>query len=336
MQLETSIGKQAPDSTGSPVSVARVQAERSYVGVGELLQRWIEEADEGAWSQITEKIDYTYRHLERILDLLDRGARADPRAGARAAGDGEKKMTDDVVLEVENLWKDYGSFHALSEVSFSVRRGEIYGLLGRNGSGKTTLLRILTGYRFPTAGAVRIDGMDLMARPLPIRRRIGYMPEHPQLYADLTVRGFLRFLAGVHGLSRAEAARRIRDLSGRFSLEAVIDRLAGHCSKGYRARVALAGAVLHEPTLVFLDEPTDGLDPEQRSHTHGLIRDLAEGSTVVLSSHDLDEVARLCSRALVLDRGRVAREGTIEELGGVSGIAEILATTQERQRGEKT
>jgi ABC-2 type transport system ATP-binding protein len=241
-------------------------------------------------------------------------------------------MVDGPVVEVENLWKDYGPLHALAEVTFSIGEGEVFGLLGRNGSGKTTLLRILTGYRLPTTGSVRVAGMDLARKSLAVRQRIGYMPEHPQLYADLTVRGLLRFIANVRGMPRSEREARIDELTSHFALGAVIDRLAGHCSKGYRARISLAAAVLHKPTVVFLDEPTDGLDPEQRHQTHELVRDLAEASTVVLSSHDLDEVGALCSQALVLDRGRVSRLGTIEELGGIAGIADIFRQTHERDR----
>jgi len=238
------------------------------------------------------------------------------------------------VVEVENLWKDYGPLHALADVSFSVGEGEVFGLLGRNGSGKTTLLRILTGYRLPTTGSVRVAGIDLVRKALAVRHRIGYMPEHPQLYADLTVRGLLRFIANVRGMPRSERESRIDELTSHFGLSAVIDRLAGHCSKGYRARISLAAAVLHRPTVVFLDEPTDGLDPEQRHQTHELVRELTERSTVVLSSHDLDEVGVLCSRALVLDRGRVSRLGTIEELGGTAGIGDIFRQTHERDRGQ--
>ena len=245
-------------------------------------------------------------------------------------------MTNGGMVEVENLWKDYGPLHALSDVTFSIGEGEVFGLLGRNGSGKTTLLRILTGYRLPTSGSVRVAGMDLIRQSLAVRRQIGYMPEHPQLYADLTVRGLLRFVANVHGLSRSERESRIEELTSHFGLDAVIDRLAGHCSKGYRARISLAAAVIHKPSVVLLDEPTDGLDPEQRHHTHELVRELAEGSTVVLSSHDLEEVAVLCSRALVLDRGRVSRLGTMEDLGGTAGIAEVFRQTHERGRGQET
>ena len=244
-------------------------------------------------------------------------------------------MTNGAVVEVEGLWKDYGPLHALADVTFEIGKGEVFGLLGRNGSGKTTLLRILTSYRLPTAGSVRVAGMDLIGQSRAVRRRIGYMPEHPQLYADLTVRGLLRFVGNVHGLSRARQKSRIEELATHFGLGAVIDRLAGHCSKGYRARISLAAAVIHEPAVVFLDEPTDGLDPEQRHQTHELVRQLSEGSTVVLSSHDLDEVGALCSRALVLDRGRIAKMGGIDELGGVSGIAEVFRQTHERDKGQE-
>lgn len=236
------------------------------------------------------------------------------------------------MIEADGLWKTYGDLHALAEVSFRVERGESFGLLGRNGSGKTTLLRILTGFRLPSSGRARVAGLDVVRRSLEVRRRIGYVSENPQLYPDLTVRGLLRFVADVRRLSRHERAARIEEAVQRFGLEPVFHRLVAHCSKGYRQRTALALAVLHHPEVVFLDEPTAGLDPEQRHATQQLIRTLAESSSVVLSSHDLGEVGALCSRALVLDRGRVARLGSIGELGGHEGLEAIFRSTRARSR----
>ena len=234
------------------------------------------------------------------------------------------------MIDVQHLWKEYGAVQALADVTFAVHDREVFGLLGRNGSGKTSLLRILTGLRLPTAGSVRVAGVDVIARPRLAQRAIGYMPEDPALYGGLTVRRYLRFVADARGLPRAGREGRIEEVSARFGLGAVIDRLCAHCSKGYRGRVALAAAVLHQPAVLFLDEPGAGLDPEQRVRTHELIRALAADCAVVLSSHDLHEVGALCSRVLILDRGTVARAGTLQELGGVDGVASVFRDTRER------
>jgi len=236
----------------------------------------------------------------------------------------------ETLVEVNGLCKTYGPLAALEDVSFSVRRGEVFGLLGRNGSGKTTLLRILTTYRLPTAGSARIAGLDIVRDALSVRRRIGYMPEHPQLYRDLTVSGYLRLYATLQGIPGRKRDARVREVVERFGLVAVEARLVGHCSKGYRSRIALAAAVMHGPDVIFLDEPTDGLDPEQRARTREEIRGLARTSAVVLSTHDLSEAASVCSRLLVLDRGRVVRVDTVEGFGGPQGILEVFRQTRER------
>lgn len=236
----------------------------------------------------------------------------------------------EILVEVKGLCKTYGPLAALADVSFTVRRGEIFGLLGRNGSGKTTLLRILTTYRLPTSGSISVAGFDALRDSRKVRQRIGYMPEHPQLYRDLTVWGYLRFCATLQGIPRRERDARAREVVERFGLAAVEHRLVGHCSKGYRSRIALAAAVMHRPAVVFLDEPTDGLDPEQRARTHEEIRALARQSAVVLSTHDLDEAAQVCSRLLVLDQGRVVRIDTVQGFGGPCGILEVFRQTHER------
>ncbi len=255
--------------------------------------------------------------------------------GSAAAVQDPAADIGEVLVEVEGLWKEYGPLAALADVSFTVRRGEIFGLLGRNGSGKTTLLRILTTYRLPTSGSARIAGLDIIRDALSVRRRIGYMPEHPQLYPDLTVSGYLGLCLTLRGISKSEREGRIREAVERFGLAAVEGRLAGHCSKGYRSRIALAAAVMHRPDVIFLDEPTDGLDPEQRARTHEEIRALARESAVVLSTHDLDEAAQVCSRLLVLDRGRVVRIDTVEAFGGQEGILEVFRKTRERVAEEE-
>ncbi len=234
------------------------------------------------------------------------------------------------MIEVSRLYKEYGAVQALADVSFEVGGRTIFGLLGRNGSGKTTLLRILTGFRLPTRGSVRVAGIDVIRDPRQAQCRLGYLPENPELYGELTVRHLLRFVAAARGLSRAGREARIAQVSERFGLAAVLDRLCAHCSKGFRGRVALAAAVLHRPAVVLLDEPTAGLDPEQRLRAHELIRELAAAATVVISSHDLAEIAELCMRVLVLDRGRVACQGTLAELGGLDGVRAVFRDTRER------
>lgn len=218
------------------------------------------------------------------------------------------------MIEVEGLTKFYGDFLAVSGVSFSVDRGETVGLLGTNGSGKTTTMRVLTGYMPPTSGTVRIAGHDLAADSLEARRHIGYLPESVPLYADMTVSASLRFFGRVHSMDAGSLASLIDRVIDTFALSGYRDTLVGKLSKGYRQRLGLALAVLHEPEVLVLDEPTVSIDPVQVVDARDLIRQLGERHTVLLSTHQLAEATSLCERVVILHDGTLVAEGRPNEI----------------------
>jgi ABC-2 type transport system ATP-binding protein len=227
------------------------------------------------------------------------------------------------VIAVEHVTKYYGATRAVDDVSFRVARGEVAALLGPNGSGKSTLMRMLTGYFSPTAGRILVDGVDVVRQPASARRRVGYLPEQVALYPELTVRRYLAFVAEVKGVAagvrRAAVARAI-DGCG---LRDVADRLAGTLSKGYRQRVGLAQALIGDPEVLVLDEPTVGLDPVQTVDMRALLRELA-GRTVLLSTHILSEASALCSRVVILAQGRLVAEDTADALARrVAGLGRL-------------
>jgi ABC-2 type transport system ATP-binding protein len=243
-------------------------------------------------------------------------------------------MADPMMIEVENLTKRYARHVAVEGVSFSVQRGEIVGLLGPNGAGKSTILRILTGFMPATSGTVRVAGFDVFNQADEVRRRLGYMPENNPLYRDMRVQEYLRFRARLKGLTRPRARERVDSVIAQFGLADVARRLIGHLSKGYQQRVGLADALVHEPDLIVLDEPTLGLDPNQLRTVRQLIRDLAEHHTVLISTHILPEVEVTCTRVLILHQGKILAADTVENLqqrGGKSGqiVAEIQAPIDE-------
>jgi ABC-2 type transport system ATP-binding protein len=217
------------------------------------------------------------------------------------------------LISVEHVTKYYGATRAVDDVSFRVARGEVAALLGPNGSGKSTLMRMLTGYFSPTAGRVLVDGVDVVRQPAAARRRIGYLPEQVALYPELTVRRYLAFVAAVKGLGAGAGRRAVAGAIERCGLAEVADRLAGKLSKGYRQRVGLAQALIADPEVLVLDEPTVGLDPVQTVDMRALLRDLA-GRTVLLSTHVLSEAGALCSRVVILAHGRLVAEDTAEGL----------------------
>lgn len=218
------------------------------------------------------------------------------------------------MIEVEGLTKFYGDFLAVSGVSFSVYKGETVGLLGTNGSGKTTTMRVLTGYMPPTSGSVRIAGHDLAADSLEARRHIGYLPESVPLYADMTVAASLRFFGRVHSIDAVALASSIDRVLDTFGLADYRDTLVGKLSKGYRQRLGLALAVLHEPQILVLDEPTVSIDPVQVVEARDLIRRLGKEHTVLLSTHQLAEASSLCERVIILHEGAVVAEGRSNEI----------------------
>ncbi len=218
------------------------------------------------------------------------------------------------MIEVEHLTKDYGTVVAVRDVSFRVKKGEIVGFLGPNGAGKSTTMRILVGFLGPTGGSVRIAGHDVIEDSLEARQSIGYMPESAPLYPEMRVREYLGFRAAVKKVSRRDRKRSVERAMEQAAVSEMSETLIGHLSKGYRQRVGLADALVANPPLLILDEPTAGLDPNQIREVRKLIRGLGESHTILLSTHILSEVETTCERALVIDRGRLVAEGTIDEL----------------------
>ena len=218
------------------------------------------------------------------------------------------------MIEVENLTKRYGRHTAVDGISFRVHKGEILGFLGPNGAGKTTTMRILTCYLPPTDGTARVAGFDVFAQPLEVKRRVGYTPETPPLYPDMDVGSFLDFCAKIKGVPGKDRKAKISDVMEKTRVSDVRNTLIGRLSKGYRQRVGLAQAILHNPDVLILDEPTVGLDPQQIREIRHLIRSLAGERTVLLSSHLLPEVAMTCGRVVIINKGRVVAEDTPENL----------------------
>ena len=214
------------------------------------------------------------------------------------------------MIEVHQLTKRYAGHATVSDISFSVSRGEIVGFLGPNGAGKTTTLRMLTGYLPPTSGSARIAGFDIFRQSIEARRKIGYMPENVPLYEDMRVREYLKFRAQLKGLSGADTRRRVGNVIDTCGLQSVRRKMIKTLSKGYRQRVGLADALVHDPELLILDEPTNGLDPNQIRQIRELIRQLATSHTVLISTHILHEVEMTCNRVIIIDNGKIKATDT--------------------------
>ncbi len=209
------------------------------------------------------------------------------------------------MIEAEGLTKFYGQIAAIRNVTFQVEKGEVVGFLGPNGAGKSTTIRILTCYMPPTAGVAKVDGLDCFEHSLEIRQKIGYLPENAPLYTDLPVRGFLRFAAGAKGVAGKHTEKEVNRVIGVCGLEKNADRVIRNLSKGYRQRVGLAQALLNDPSVLILDEPTIGLDPTQIIEIRHLVQELGADRTILLSSHILPEVAQICQRVLIINKGEV-------------------------------
>ena len=218
------------------------------------------------------------------------------------------------LLRLENLRKSFGGIRAVDGISLSVQRGEVLGFLGPNGAGKSTTMKMAAGFLEPDAGRVEVAGIDMSARPVLARWYLGYLPEGAPLYGEMTVRGFLKFCAQVRGLSGVALRRAMEEAAERTELASVWGQSIETLSKGYRRRVGLAQAIMHRPDVLILDEPTDGLDPNQKQVVRGLIRDMAEDSAIIVSTHILEEVPAVCDRVVVIAHGRVVAEGTAEEI----------------------
>ena len=218
------------------------------------------------------------------------------------------------MIEAIQLTKFYDNTPALRDVSFQVEKGEILGFLGPNGAGKTTTMRILTGFIPPTSGTAKVAGFDVLQQSMEVRKRIGYMPENPPLYLEMTVSSFLKFLARLKRVPKSKEKQRFDSVIQKCSLEAVTGRLIGHLSRGYRQRVGLAQALIQDPEVLILDEPTIGLDPAQIIEIRQLIRGLAGEHTVILSSHILPEVEQTCGKVVIINKGKIIAVDTPEKL----------------------
>ena len=218
------------------------------------------------------------------------------------------------MIEVESLSKHFGPIKAVDNVSFTVRPGEVLGFLGPNGAGKSTTMKTIVGFLSPTSGTAKVCGFDVTEHPIEVKKRVGYLPEGAPLYADMTPASFLRFIASARGFSGPEAKRRIEEAASRTQIESVFDRPIDTLSKGYKRRVGLAQALLHDPEVLILDEPTDGLDPNQKHEARTLISRMAPQKAIVISTHILEEVDAVCTRAMIIAQGRVVADAAPGEL----------------------
>ena len=230
------------------------------------------------------------------------------------------------MIEVKDLSRRYGDLVAVRDVSFAIRRGEVVGFLGPNGAGKTTTMRMITGFLPPSSGTVVVAGHDLDAEPAAARRAIGYLPETPPLYPEMRVDDYVRYVAALKGVPRGERADKVERAILSCGLADVQSRVIGRLSKGFRQRVGLAQAIVHEPEVLVLDEPTSGLDPVQIAEIRQLIHDLAaeEGRTVILSTHILPEVEAICQRVLLISAGRIRIDGPLDEVRGGGTLEDVF------------
>lgn len=224
------------------------------------------------------------------------------------------------MIQANGLTKRYAQNVAVDRVSFSVERGQIVGFLGPNGAGKTTTMRMLTGYMPPSSGTATIAGFDVVEKPIEVKKRIGYLPETPPVYPDMEVGEYLEFVAKLKGLPAKECKKRAEEAAARCQVKNVWSKLIHKLSKGYKQRVGLAQAILHNPDVLILDEPTSGFDPKQIIETRDLIKSLAGDHTIILSTHILQEVEAMCESLIIINQGKVAASGTIEELTRRDGV----------------
>ena len=239
---------------------------------------------------------------------------ADAEVAERETGESTSGADGDITLQVRGISKSFGLTRAVESLSFDVRKGEVVGFLGPNGSGKTTTMRMITSYYTPDVGVIRVHGLDTQEHDIVTRKHIGYLPENNPLYGDLLVREYLAFVADLRGMTPAQKRENLDVTLEEAGLKEVYYRPIGQLSKGYRQRVGLAQAILHRPSILIMDEPTEGLDPNQRITIRDLIRSLGKDRTVLLSTHVMQEVETTCERVLVINRGRLVADSPVQDL----------------------
>ncbi len=233
------------------------------------------------------------------------------------------------MIQIENLVKDYGETRALNGINVEIPRGQVIGLLGPNGAGKSTTLRILTGYLRPTAGNIRVKGLDVTEHPTEVKRMIGYLPESAPLYSEMLVYDYLNYIADLRNLEKEQKQKRIKELSSLCGIAEVMHRPVRALSKGYKQRVGLAQALMSDPEILVLDEPTSGLDPNQIVEIRSIIREIGKEKTVIFSTHILSEAEAACSRVVIINKGSVAADGSTDMLknaGSGGALIEVLVS----------
>ncbi len=232
-------------------------------------------------------------------------------------------------IEIKDLAKHFGAIKAVDGVSFSVNKGEVLGFLGPNGAGKSTTMKMITGFLTPTRGTVKVCGHDVLTDPIAVKASLGYLPEGAPAYADMTPHSFLKFIADIRGLSGADKMKAVDSAAERAQIRNVMFQPIETLSKGYKRRVGLAQSILHNPPVLILDEPTDGLDPNQKHEVRNLINDMAEDKAIIISTHILEEVHALCTRNVVIANGKVKFNGTPHELEAMSRYHNAVCVTVE-------
>jgi len=235
------------------------------------------------------------------------------------------------IVEIHQLRKTFGSIVAVDQVSFTVSQGEVLGFLGPNGAGKSTTMKMITGFLTPTQGTVKVNGFDIQQQPLDAKKSLGYLPEGAPAYGDMTPWAFLVFIGEMRGFKGEDLKRRVSETVNKVNLESVIEQPIDTLSKGFKRRVGLAQAILHDPSVLILDEPTDGLDPNQKHEVRALIKEMAREKAIILSTHILEEVQAVCTRAMIIAKGKVITDGTPADLEAQSRFHNAVVL---RFRGE--
>jgi ABC-2 type transport system ATP-binding protein len=240
------------------------------------------------------------------------------------------------MIEIRNLSKRYGALTAVDDISFNVSPGEVLGFLGPNGAGKSTTMKMITGFLAPTSGSISVCGHDVQDDPLAAKAVMGYLPEGAPSYGEMTVRNFLEFIADVRGLSGERRRARLDDVIGRLQLAGVLEQMIETLSKGFKRRVGLAQALLHDPQVLILDEPTDGLDPNQKHQVRALINDMSKDKIIVISTHILEEVDAVCNRAIIIAGGKLLADATPKELAARAPSGRLDDVFRQITTGQKS